>query len=120
VGLRPGYVDARDVPGPFADVDAIVLPFRTATASFNVSLAFEHGVPVIATHAGTLAQDVVDGINGVVCKAGDVDALADAPAPLLCRRHAQQALSRCSAGESGTTVESVPTALLKAAGIRPG
>ncbi len=78
VELRPGYVPAADVPGLFASADALVLPYRTATASQNVFMAYEHGVPVIATRAGTLGDNVREGIDGVLCEAGDVDSLTDA------------------------------------------
>ncbi|MFC0532702.1 glycosyltransferase [Phytohabitans kaempferiae] len=78
VELRPGYVDAADVPGLFADVDALVLPYRAATASLNAFLAFAHERPVIATRVGTVEQDVRDGVDGVLCAPGDVDSLADA------------------------------------------
>ncbi|MFB9832284.1 glycosyltransferase family 4 protein [Actinoallomurus acaciae] len=78
VELRPGYVPAGDVPGLFARADALVLPYRTATASQNVFMAYEHGVPVIATRAGTLADNVRDGIDGLLCDPDDVESLTDA------------------------------------------
>jgi glycosyltransferase involved in cell wall biosynthesis len=78
VELRPGYVPAGDVPELFADADALVLPYRTATASQNVFMAYEHGVPVIATRAGTLADHVRDGVDGVLCEPDDDDSLTDA------------------------------------------
>jgi glycosyltransferase involved in cell wall biosynthesis len=78
VELRPGYVPASDVPGLFARADALVLPYRTATASQNVFMAYEHGVPVIATRAGTLADHVRDGVDGLLCDPDDVESLTDA------------------------------------------
>jgi glycosyltransferase involved in cell wall biosynthesis len=78
VELRPGYVPAADVPGLFANADALVLPYRTATASQNVFMAYEHGIPVIATRAGTLGDHVRDGLDGVLCEPDDVGSLTDA------------------------------------------
>jgi glycosyltransferase involved in cell wall biosynthesis len=78
VSLRPGYVPAAQVPELFAAADALVLPYRSATASQNVFMAFEHGVSVIATRAGTLADHVRDGVDGLVCEPGDVASLTDA------------------------------------------
>ncbi|WP_300013422.1 glycosyltransferase [Pseudonocardia sp.] len=75
VELRSGYVDSSAVPELFADVDALVLPYRSATASLNAFLAFEHGVPVIATRVGTIEHDVTDGVDGVLCEPDDVDSL---------------------------------------------
>ncbi|WP_199487374.1 glycosyltransferase family 4 protein [Actinomadura spongiicola] len=78
VELRPGYVPAADVPGLFADADALVLPYRTATASQNVWMAYEHGVPVIATDVGGFADQIRDGVDGLVCAPDDVPSLAAA------------------------------------------
>jgi glycosyltransferase involved in cell wall biosynthesis len=78
VELRPGYVAAQDVPALFADVDALALPYRSATASLNAFLAFEQGVPVIATRVGTVECDVTDGADGVLCEPDDVESLRGA------------------------------------------
>lgn len=78
VTLRPGYVDAADVPALFAAADALVLPYRSGTASQNVDLAHLHGVPVVATTVGTLATSVHDGVDGLLVPPDDVAALAAA------------------------------------------
>jgi glycosyltransferase involved in cell wall biosynthesis len=76
--LRPEYVPAADVPGLFDQVDALVLPYRTATASQNAWVAFEHGVPVISTRAGALGDQVTDGVDGVLAEPDDVPDLTAA------------------------------------------
>jgi glycosyltransferase involved in cell wall biosynthesis len=78
VTLRPGYVVAEEVPALFAAADALVLPYRSATASQNTWLAFEHGVPVICTRTGSLPDQVTDGEDGLLCEPDDVAGLADA------------------------------------------
>ncbi|WP_345074035.1 glycosyltransferase [Phytohabitans flavus] len=78
VELRPGYVDADDVPGLFTDVDALVLPYRSVTASLNVFLAYAHRRPVIATRVGTVEQDVRDGVDGVLCAPDNIGSLSEA------------------------------------------
>jgi glycosyltransferase involved in cell wall biosynthesis len=78
VALRPGYVDAADVPGLFARVDALVLPYRAGTATQNVDLAHLHGVPVVATTVGTLPAAVADGVDGLLVAPDDPMALAGA------------------------------------------
>jgi hypothetical protein len=75
VELRSGYVRADEVPALFADVDALVLPYRTATGSQAVWTGFEFGVPVIATRAGHLADDVTAGVNGLVAEPDNVASL---------------------------------------------
>lgn len=78
VRFREGYVPADELPGLLAGADALVLPYRSATATQNVWLAHEHGLPVIATRAGTLADHVRDGADGLLCEPGDVADLARA------------------------------------------
>ena len=78
VRLRPGYVPADRVAALFRGVDALVLPYRTATASQNPWIAFEHGVPVIATRAGALGDLVSEGVDGILCEPDDVASLAAA------------------------------------------
>jgi glycosyltransferase involved in cell wall biosynthesis len=75
VTLRPGYVPASQIPDLFAAADALVLPYRQATASQNALLAFAHGVPVITTTAGSLAEHVCDDTDGLTVAPGDVDDL---------------------------------------------
>ena len=78
VTLRPHYVAASDIPGLFRAADALVMPYRAATASQNALLAFAYGVPVIATRAGAIADEVIDGVNGLVAEPGDVPSLVRA------------------------------------------
>jgi glycosyltransferase involved in cell wall biosynthesis/SAM-dependent methyltransferase len=78
VEIRDGYLAADEVPAAFQDVDAVVLPYRTATGSLGVWTAFEFGVPVIATRAGHLADPIRDGIDGLVVDPNNVDQLASA------------------------------------------
>ncbi|PWV50007.1 glycosyltransferase family 4 protein [Nocardiopsis sp. L17-MgMaSL7] len=78
VRFREGYVPADELPELLAGADALVLPYRSATATQNVWLAHEHGLPVIATRAGTLADHVRDGVDGLLCEPGDTADLARA------------------------------------------
>jgi glycosyltransferase involved in cell wall biosynthesis len=78
VTLRPGYVPAGQLPALFAVADALVLPYREATGSQNVQLAFSFGTPVIATTAGALSEAVRAGIDGLTCAPGDAGDLARA------------------------------------------
>ena len=75
VTLRPGYVPADQIPALFGAADALVMPYREATASQNALLAFSHGVPVITTTAGSLAEPVRDGVDGLTCAPADTEDL---------------------------------------------
>jgi glycosyltransferase involved in cell wall biosynthesis len=94
VTLRPGYVPADEIPALFGAADALVLPYRSATSSQNAWLAFEYGQPVVVTRAGTLADAVRDGVDGVVCEPDDEDDLLRA----LVRISAPGELDRLRAG----------------------
>ncbi len=78
VELRPGYVPADEIGALLRAADALVLPYRHATASQNAWLAFSHGVPVIATRTGTFGEQVSDGVDGLLCEPGDESSLAAA------------------------------------------
>ncbi|MGZ4613741.1 MAG: glycosyltransferase family 4 protein [Kineosporiaceae bacterium] len=71
-----GYVPAADVPALLAGHDVLALPYRQATASQNVMLAFASGLPVLASSVGTFPAQVRDGVDGVLVEPGDVGALA--------------------------------------------
>jgi glycosyltransferase involved in cell wall biosynthesis len=71
VTVRPGYVPADQIPALFGAADALVMPYREATASQNAQLAFAHGVPVLTTTAGALADQVRDGVDGLTCAPDD-------------------------------------------------
>ena len=90
VTLRPGYVPADRIPDLFGTADALVMPYREATASQNALLAFAHGVPVITTTAGALADQVRDGVDGLTCAPGDTEdllrALKEISDPQVVRR----------------------------------
>jgi glycosyltransferase involved in cell wall biosynthesis len=63
------YVDSADV---------VVLPYRSATQSAIVQVAFGRGKAVITTDVGGLAEVVEDGRSGLIVPAEDPRALADA------------------------------------------
>jgi glycosyltransferase involved in cell wall biosynthesis len=75
VRVLPHYQPADRIPELFADADALVLPYRSATASQHVALANRHGVPTVVTRVGNFSDVVVDGVDGLVCAPGDVDDL---------------------------------------------
>ncbi|WP_432537304.1 glycosyltransferase [Kineococcus arenarius] len=77
VELREGYVPAAELPALLAEHDALVLPYRTATASQNALLAFAHGLPVVATRTGSFPAQVRDGVDGVLVEPGSVPSLAE-------------------------------------------
>jgi glycosyltransferase involved in cell wall biosynthesis len=78
VTVLNGYVAAGDLAKLIAQADAVVLPYKSGTASWNVQLSHTYGTPVIATTAGSLGTQVHDGVDGLLCKPDDVESLAGA------------------------------------------
>jgi glycosyltransferase involved in cell wall biosynthesis len=75
VTLSPEYLPADRIASLFADVDAIVLPYRKSTGSQLVALAQWHGLPVVATRVGNFPDTVRDGVDGLLCEPDDVEDL---------------------------------------------
>jgi glycosyltransferase involved in cell wall biosynthesis len=78
VALRDGFVPNPEAAVLFAAADASLLPYRSATQSGVVQLSFAYGVPVVATAVGGLPEAIDDGVDGILCPPGDVDALCAA------------------------------------------
>ncbi len=78
VKILNGYVAADDLASLITDADAVVLPYKEGTASWNVSLAHAYGTPVIATTAGSMGTQIRDGIDGLLCEPDSVPALTTA------------------------------------------
>ena len=68
VSLLDRYVGEAEWPSLFAATDALVLPYRAASHSMSIALAYGYGKPVIVTNVGGLAEAVEDGKTGLVAK----------------------------------------------------
>jgi glycosyltransferase involved in cell wall biosynthesis len=78
VELRDGFVSNEAAALLFSTADASLLPYRSASQSGVVQLSFAYGVPVIATSVGGLVEAIADGVDGILCPPGNVEALAGA------------------------------------------
>jgi glycosyltransferase involved in cell wall biosynthesis len=82
LGLEPyvridnRYVANEEVPGIFAEADALVLPYLSGSSSGVAQIALANALPVIASTAGGLAEAITESVNGLLFPAGDADALA--------------------------------------------
>ena len=70
------YVANEEVPGIFAEADALVLPYLSGSSSGVAQIALANALPMIASTAGGIAEAVADNITGLLFPAGDADALA--------------------------------------------
>jgi len=101
VELLDGYVAGADVPALLGRHDLLALTYRSATASQNVDLARAHGLPVLASSVGTFADQVRDGVDGVLVPPDDVAAVVAA----LRRLCEPSQLERLQAGVRPVDVE---------------
>ena len=72
------YVPDEEVGDLVAAADAVVLPYRSATQSGVVLVAYAGGCPVISTAVGGLPEVVEEGVTGHLVPPEDPAALADA------------------------------------------
>lgn len=78
VTVREGYLDMNEAAELFAATDTVALPYRVASQSGVLLLAYGFRRPVIVYPVGGLPEAVIDGETGWICARPDVDALADA------------------------------------------
>ena len=83
VDLYPEYVPLERTALYFAAADAVVLPYRSATQSGVVQLAYGYGLPVIVTPVGALPEMVRSGQTGWVAGDASPEGLADAVGEFL-------------------------------------
>jgi glycosyltransferase involved in cell wall biosynthesis len=62
------YIPETEWPDLFAATDALVLPYRTASQSMSIALAYGFGKPVIVSRVGGLAEAVEDGRTGLIAE----------------------------------------------------
>ena len=72
------WVASGEIAGLLARHDALVLPYLEASQSGVVPAAWAVGCPVVASRVSGLAEQVTDGVNGLLVPPGDADALARA------------------------------------------
>jgi D-inositol-3-phosphate glycosyltransferase len=78
VMTRIEYIPDEDTEIYFKAADAIVLPYVKIFQSGVLLLAYNFGLPVIASDIASLPADVVEGETGFLCAPGNPQALAAA------------------------------------------
>jgi len=74
---RNEFIPDDELPLYFAACDVLVLPYRTATQSGIIGIAYQMDRPVIATQVGGLGEYIKTGENGYLAPPEDPQALAD-------------------------------------------
>ncbi|HET7088912.1 MAG TPA: glycosyltransferase, partial [Anaerolineae bacterium] len=107
------YVSNDEMAMFFAAADLVVLPYREATGSAALQLAFGFGVPVVATKTGSMAQAVDDGQTGFLVEAGDVNGLSRVIVRFFREGRAAEFRHNIRQNQKRFTWEAVTTAALK-------
>jgi glycosyltransferase involved in cell wall biosynthesis len=76
VTVREGFLDMREAAQLFSATDTVSLPYRMASQSGVLLLAYGFARPVVVYPTGGMPEAVLDGETGWVCSAPDVDALS--------------------------------------------
>jgi glycosyltransferase involved in cell wall biosynthesis len=113
-----GYVPDVDTETYFKAADVLVLPYTHVFQSGVLSLAYNFGLPVIATNVGSLKDDIVEGMTGFVCEPRDPESIAKTlehhfASPLYSELDARRSEIRRFASErySWTTVAAITTSI---------
>lgn len=77
VVVREGFVPQERTGPLFAAADVVALPYRQASASGVLLLAYGYGRPVVAYPVGGLPEYVADGETGWLCARSDPASLAE-------------------------------------------
>jgi glycosyltransferase involved in cell wall biosynthesis len=81
--LHNRFISNREVPALFRRAAIVVLPYREASQSGVLPLAYEFGKPVVATRVGAIPEVVEDGESGLLVDPGAPEQLAAAIVRLL-------------------------------------
>lgn len=98
VVLREGFMAMTEAARLFAATDVVALPYRTASASGVLTLAYGFARPVVVYPVGGLPEAVLDGETGWICARADPEALVDALTDVVAVGEAER-LRRGAAGD---------------------
>jgi glycosyltransferase involved in cell wall biosynthesis len=78
VTVREGFLDMSEAAELFAAADTVALPYRAASQSGVLLLAYGFARPVIIYPVGGMLEAVIDGETGWICEKPDVASLVAA------------------------------------------
>jgi glycosyltransferase involved in cell wall biosynthesis len=107
ITLLNRYIPNEELPALFAAVDALVLPYLSASQSAVVPLALAAGKPVVTTTVGGLPELVRDGVDGLLVPPGDRAALT-AALSRIADRATLAGLQRAAAAQAGERCDDWP------------
>ena len=97
VKLNILYIEEKEIPVFFSAADVCVLPYRTATQSGIIGMAYHFDLPVIATNVGGLAEMIEDEKTGLII---------DEPSPMLISAKIREFFDTISVRNYSANIES--------------
>jgi glycosyltransferase involved in cell wall biosynthesis len=67
IQTRNQYISDEEVPILFSAADVLVLPYKSATQSGVIPVAYHFEVPIVATDVGSLRDTVETAKTGIIC-----------------------------------------------------
>jgi glycosyltransferase involved in cell wall biosynthesis len=83
ITVRTEVIPEEEVGDYFTASDVLLLPYRRIYQSGVLFLSYNQGLPVIASDVGAMAECVVEGETGLVCRSGSPEDLAEKMATYL-------------------------------------
>jgi len=74
---RIGFISNYELPGLFLNSHYLVLPYKDATQSGPLMIAYNYNIPVIASNIEAFSSEVSEGISGFLFNQHDAKSLED-------------------------------------------
>lgn len=91
-----GFLPRATLADLYADADLFVFPSPTETCGLVALEAMASGLPVVSADEGGVRENMRDGLNGRMVRAGNSDAFADAIVALVEDREQREALGQAA------------------------
>jgi glycosyltransferase involved in cell wall biosynthesis len=91
-----GWIGGSEKERAFRAADVLILPSYNEGFPISILEAMAHGMPVLATDVGGIAECIEDGVNGYLIKPGECEKLAE-----RIERLAASSVLRARMGKSG-------------------
>lgn len=104
VTIENRWIAEEEIPGIFAQADAVVTPYVEASQSGVIATAFGVGLPVVSTPVGGLVEQLRHGKAGLIADGVDASSLTNALRRLLEEPGLYEQCSRAARDQAETTM----------------